>query len=198
MNHCIRPPKSFLIFCAVLTTPIAAFGGSAASISFNSNEVFNVSKSLYAPLRQNAKAIPLEFMKNNSGQVSLALSSPSVRLGDPETLMDHSGAEKLPDNNQNLIARAGKLLTISGANGKHFDFTNWSKAISKQAEGDGETFKYAGAIKGTALHQVNVEYQHDAPGTFLVNAINNSVMYVHTGTELAVLSKDNQRLLVSA
>jgi len=105
---------------------------------------------------------------------------------------EHEGALLLA---QVAVAkRTAKELVITATAGTPARFVDW-KQTPKGGDGDGETHLYLGTLSGSGYHRVEVQFGHDSPGNFLVNAKNGKVAFVHTGSDVVVPSPDGARLI---
>ncbi len=96
---------------------------------------------------------------------------------------------------QGAAMRNGGTLTITTGASTSTVFKDWKMAESKSADGDGETHWYLGAMRGSGYQRVEVQFEHDAPGDFLINATNGKMLFVHNGSDIAALSPDGAALL---
>jgi hypothetical protein len=193
-------PLAILVLLANL---FGASGAAAPAIQprkyrFEGKDVFNVSDGLRNWMLPNGSIMQFETMNNTTGQVSIAIESITrgLRRGDPRTLGSNSDKEEIPKGNTSRVSRSGSVLKVLGSRDKSFAFRNWSVPPSSNGEGDGESFKYVGAMVDGRFHQVEVGYEHDSHGTFLIDTLSNSLLYIHTGSEIAEISRDGERLLV--
>lgn len=180
---------SLLTFCGT------ALGANGKGLSIASPRVLNLSSLLAAPPHPKAKGIALETLNNNTGQIELMLRQSevpqdtvlSVRMADEKSLiLMHRDA----------VNRMDKVLSIKGQNNDVFKFINWSRAETNHQDGDGETFRYAGMLANIDYHKIDVSYLHDSPGSFLVSPKTNSILYVHTGDDLASISTNPPLLMI--
>lgn len=121
---------------------------------------------------------------------ALAFSEDVFGCGEkgPRCLAEHEKA--LIAASDGRVARAGKRLVAGGA-----EFVDWSEAATKSADGDAETHWYLGRLDGSGYLRIEVQFGHDAPGNFLVNARTGKVAFVHNGADLVAPSPDGGRLL---
>jgi hypothetical protein len=54
---------------------------------------------------------------------------------------------------------------------------------------------YLGRLAGNGYHRIEVQFGHDAPGSFLVNPGNGKVAFVHNGGDIAVPAPDGMHML---
>jgi len=92
-------------------------------------------------------------------------------------------------------ARAGELLGVRPAQGATVEFVDWNRPPTTSADGDGETHRYLGRLPGSGYHRVEVEFAHDAPGSFLVNPANGKMAFVHNAADLVAPAPDGRHLV---
>jgi hypothetical protein len=126
----------------------------------------------------------------------LAVSTDVFGCHTPSAACAHAGERKLLATAGGNVVRDGARLTIRGGNGTTAAFVDWNQASTKNSEGDAETHWYLGTLPGSGYDRVEVEFGHDAPGSFLVNRKNGKVAFVHNAADLAAPSPDG-RLLVT-
>lgn len=102
------------------------------------------------------------------------------------TLIDASGA---------AVKREGKRLTITPTSGMPAIFVDWMMATTKTADGDQTTHAYLGRLQGSGYHRVEVQFDHDAPGDFLINPYTGATAFVHNGSDIVTPAPDGMRLL---
>ena len=62
------------------------------------------------------------------------------------------------------------------------------------ADGDFIRYRYAGTVANDAWWRVEVQYGHDAPSSWFVNATSGEALHVHNGGETTTLSADGHWL----
>jgi hypothetical protein len=118
---------------------------------------------------------------------------------------------KLTSASGATVARDGKRLTVTPTDGQPAVFIDWKQPASKSTDGDEETHWYLGrladglsrpSMASEALgllpggyERVEVQFGHDAPGSFLVNPRSGKVAFVHNGADLVAPSPDGRLLL---
>jgi len=93
------------------------------------------------------------------------------------------------------VRRQGKQLIVTPRHGAAIRLQNWSAPETAVADGDSETFVYAGKLPGSGYQRVEVRYQHDAPGSALINPLSGKSAYVHNGSDAVALSPDGKRIV---
>lgn len=83
------------------------------------------------------------------------------------------------------IRRDGGVLTVTPASGPPIVLTDWTDPGSSSAEGDSRRYAYVGRVAG--LLRIEVQYGHDAPGSYLVDPLDGDVAYLHNGGRVAAL-----------
>jgi len=103
---------------------------------------------------------------------------------------------------QNLIAAADgavrheqQRLVIKPAAAPAVTFIDWAEPTTGTADGDSETHWYLGTLPGNGFHQVEVQFGHDAPGSFLVNPQNGKSAFVHNGSDIAAPAPGGMHLV---
>lgn len=82
------------------------------------------------------------------------------------------------------VSRNGKRLTIKPQTSTPVAFADWNLPASAKADGDGTKHVYAGRLDNSRYHRVEVQFDHDAPGSFLVNPGNGKTAFVHNGADV--------------
>jgi hypothetical protein len=93
------------------------------------------------------------------------------------------------------VRREGKRLTIAPRQGISATFVDRVEPATRNADGDAETHWYLGRLPGSGYERVEVQFGHDAPGSFLVNPRNGRIAFVHNGADLVAPSPDGRLLL---
>lgn len=160
-------------------------------INFNSQNVINLSGMIGKTHLK--ESLVVEELNDSTGVVSLMLASNALRWGDPEVLIQKEGDEvALTSSLSKLISRSGGTLTVSITKGKSLRFIDQHITTG---DGYSELYKYAGTIPQMRLHQIDVSYSNDAPGSFIINAESGRALYVH-GSDLTSISNSGERLFV--
>jgi len=203
--------QTFLIVAGSL----AAFAAFAAAkktatdhgLRFDSPGVVDLAQ---RPLRV-AGAKPLAFGALDEAGAAAILAAPAI-AADPPPLKfsaDHFGCAPaqtrcVPEHEAKLIAaahgtvrRLDKRLVIAAGAGQPASFVDYNIPESKTAEGDSETHWYLGKLPGSGYHRVEVEFGHDAPGSFLVDPHSGKAAFVHNGSDLVVPSPDGANLVTA-
>jgi hypothetical protein len=95
------------------------------------------------------------------------------------------------------VRREGKRLTIAPRHGISATFVDRVEPATRNADGDTETHWYLGRLPGSGYERVEVQFGHDAPGSFLVNPKSGKAAFVHSGSDIASLSPDGLHLVTS-
>ena len=108
----------------------------------------------------------------------------------------------VPQHERQLIAesagavqRKKKTLAVKPAEVPASIFVDWQEPTTKTADGDGEKHWYLGVLPRNGFHQVEVQFEHDAPGSFLINAKSGKSAFVHSGSDIVAVSPDGSRLV---
>jgi hypothetical protein len=188
-----------LPLCVVIAAPTALCAGG--SLSFDSKRVLDLSGALRESARGKLATRPVDIdtASKQTGSVAVVLERPEVRRGDAELMAvvaQRQGEARRIAARRGTVSRKGALLTINSRSGDAFRFQDWAKPATQEGEGDEESFVYAGVLKGTGYHKVDIHFGHDSPGSFLVHPRSGKLLFVHTEDDLASLSQDRSRLLV--
>ena len=97
--------------------------------------------------------------------------------------------------NSRRVARDGKQLVVTSIDGPAVTFIDWVQPEKKNAEGDFETHYYLGRLAGNNYHRVEVQFGHDAPGSFLINPKNGKTAFVHNGGDITALSQSGWHIV---
>jgi hypothetical protein len=100
----------------------------------------------------------------------------------------------IKDTNGSVV-RESKQLRIVTTSGTHVDFRDWSQTGSPNSDGDGEVHWYLGTLAGNAYHRVEVQFEQDSPGSFLVNPRNGKTAFVHNGDDVVAMAPDGAQLV---
>jgi len=119
-----------------------------------------------------------------------ALPFSATTFGCQEDAVDCASASERRrlDGDNRSVARHGKQLVITAAGGHAIKFIDWAQPTTKTADGDAETHYYLGRLAGSDYQRVEVQFGHDAPGSFLINPKNGKVAFVHNGGNVVALS----------
>ena len=122
---------------------------------------------------------------------------PVLRFSDDEfackpasTRCSLAAERKLLEAAGSKARRDGRRLTVGAA-----QFVDWRVAETKTADGDEETHWYLGRLPGSGYERVEVQFGHDAPGDFLINAQTGKVAFVHNGADLVAPAPDGLHLV---
>lgn len=186
------------IGCAV-AVPFAQ--GADETLSFDSKRVLDLSGALResAKRKLTTRPVDIDSASKQTGSVAAVLERPEVRRGDPDVMAataQKQGEARRIAARRGAVSRKGVLLVVESRNGEAFRFRDWTKPATQEADGDEESFVYAGMLKGTGYHKVDIHFGHDSPGSFLVHPRSGKLLFVHSEDDLASLSQDRSRLLV--
>ncbi len=90
------------------------------------------------------------------------------------------------------VQRSGNRLVVTPEQGAAAVFVDWRLPATKTADGDAETHYYLGRLHDGGYHRVEVQFDQDSPGSFLINPANGKVAFVHNGGDIVALSPDGQ------
>ena len=126
----------------------------------------------------------------DEAEAILSLSDDVYGCEMPSPACSAAGEKKQLAASGGRAKREGNVLRVGAA-----AFVDWKQAETKSADGDGEKHWYLGTLRGDGYDRVEVEFQHDAPGTFLINPANGKIAFVHNGSDVVALSPDGKFLL---
>jgi len=171
------------------------------TLTFDSKRVLDLSGALRESARKKftTRPVDIDTASKQTGSVAAVFERPEVRRGDPDAMgaaAQKAGEARRIAARRGAVSRKGALLTVESRKGEAFRFRDWTKAATQEADGDEESFVYAGMLKGTGYHKVDIHFGHDSPGTFLVHPRSGKLLFVHSEDDLASLSEDRTRLFV--
>lgn len=171
------------------------------SLRFDSKRVLDLSGALAqgASRKLVTRPVDIDSATPQTGPVAAVFDRPEIRRGDPDVLAAvaaKAGEAQRIKARRGAVTRKGRLLSIDSRVGEPFRFRDWSQAATSDREGDEEAFIYAGMLKGTGYHKVDVHFGHDSPGTFLVHPRSGKLLFVHAEDDLASLSPERNRVFV--
>ncbi|MGO9137259.1 MAG: hypothetical protein ACLQBC_06270 [Syntrophales bacterium] len=108
----------------------------------------------------------------------------------------HEDEKKLISAEKKAVSRSDNILVIRPVSAPAITFKDWFLSGDAKREDDQETFFYMGKIGSAGYHRVEVNYMHDSPGSFFINAKNGKTVYAHNGDDTVSLSPNGNRLLV--
>lgn len=94
-----------------------------------------------------------------------------------------------------VVKRDGKRLAVTADTGEPVVFIDWKMPESKNADGDEEVHWYLGRMPGSGYQRVEVQFGHEAPGSFLINPRNGKTAFVHNGADIVAPSPDGMHLV---
>jgi hypothetical protein len=189
------------LLCASLVDVPAALAAAGETISFDSKRVLDLSGALAQGAKRKlvTRPVDIDSATPQTGSVASIFDRPEVRRGDADVLGVVAGkpgeAQRIKAR-RGTVSRKGPLLTIESRVGEPFRFRDWVQAATKDADGDEESFIYAGTLRGADYHKVDVHFGHDSPGTFLVHPRSGRLLFVHAEDDFASLSGERNRLFV--
>jgi hypothetical protein len=92
------------------------------------------------------------------------------------------------------VARKGKQLSVSPARGATLHFVDYEQKGTAEADGDAIVYTFDGTLAKTRLWRVEVHYQHDAPGSWLIDPETGVSLFVHNGGQTTAVSNDGRWL----
>lgn len=131
----------------------------------------------------------------DEGKPALRFSDDEYACTKPSRGCSQEHERRLVEMTGATVGRDGKRLTIKPASGAPVTFVDWRQPATKNADGDDEAHWYLGRLPGSGYERVEVQFGHDAPGTFLVNSQSGKTLFVHNGSDLVAPSPDAKLLL---
>lgn len=196
------------LLCAVgLVTPIAAAvaaGTAAQGLRFDSAGVLDLAahEALLSGPALQVRALDAETAKAILAAPALDQEHATLPFSDSAFGCPPEPRTCIVLHERQLIAaqsaavkRAGKRLIVKPAAAAPVTFIDWTQATTKNADGDSETHSYLGALPGNGLHRIEVQFGHDAPGSFLVNPESGKTAFVHNGSDIVALSPGARHLI---
>lgn len=164
---------------------------------------------LASRMKRAAFTVPVAVMKLSAADVAKILAAPAIsedppllRFADeiygcakPSRPCSRQHESVLVNTSSGTVRREGKHLTIVPMRGMPVTFADWIEPAARNADGDEETHWYLGRLPGSAYERVEVQFGHDAPGSFLINPQNGRIAFVHNGADLVAPSPDGRLLL---
>ncbi len=93
------------------------------------------------------------------------------------------------------VQRNGGRLVVTPAAGPPLLFQDVHRPGTKDADPDGTTYSYAGRLGAGRYFRVLAQFEHDAPGSYLVNPANGHAAFIHEYDDDVFLSPDGGHLL---
>jgi len=186
------------LFAALAFSCGVAYGMDQTEPRGASPQAVDLSGMLSLPIEVKSIGFPIEKLDNATGSVELMLASMQLsNRAQADVLTWDKGSDQARIAAFSRVAgRSGKTLVIERRNAEPFRFVDWSRAPRSDQDGDGEAFLYAGPLGNSGYHKVDAHYQHDAPGSFLLNPESGSVLFVSTGSDVVSFSKGRNKLVV--
>jgi hypothetical protein len=131
----------------------------------------------------------------SEGQPSLSFSDDVYGCTKPSRDCSLAHERKLIQASADAVKRDDKRLTIAAASAAPAIFLDWKMPTTRTADGDEETHWYLGSMPGNGYHRVEVQFGHDAPGSFLINPASGKVAFVHNGSDVVAPAPDGKYLL---
>ncbi len=129
------------------------------------------------------------------GQTSLPFSDDVYACKTPARVCSQTHERELLTAADGAVKRIDRQLIVVVDSGKPLIFVDWKMPETKTADGDEETHWYLGRMSGNGYHHVEVQFDHDAPGNFLINPQSGKVAFVHNGADIVSVSPDGMHLV---
>jgi hypothetical protein len=196
--------KWFAIVAIVAVPTMSTAGGTERGVRFDSPQVLDLAaRSLKAPP---TKSMSVSILGADDAQrilAAAALDQAHATLTFSDELFGCGTEAKdcLRTHEKTLLAAAssvrrdGAAIDIKVGNSGSIRFVDWTMPTTKTADGDEETHWYLGTLPGSGYERVEVQFGHDAPGSFLINAKSGKVAFVHNGSDIVAPAPDGLHLL---
>lgn len=180
--------KNIWTILAVLVAGAANAGG----YRFEQADVLDLSAPEHLPPSKRAAA--LTTLIETDAHAILAKPERGVEDSSQLRYLDQADAklrnfEKGQLAKEPAVHRDGGLLKLKPKAGAGVEFRD------EQHGDDSETFVYAGRIGQAGYHRIEERFGQDSPGSFLVNPRSGKTAFVHNGSDVVELSRDQRRLL---
>jgi hypothetical protein len=189
----------FLLLLAAVCCAHALAHDAARGLRFDSAGVIDLSarplklggaRSIAtAPLNESAASAILAAPALTEDDAALPFSEAAFGCKEDAADCARAGERTRIDANRRRVARDGKQLVITPIEGSVANLIDWSQPETKQADGDSETHWYLGRLAGSGYHRVEVQFGHDAPGSFLIDPKSGKVAFVHNGGDVTAISQ---------
>lgn len=204
----MRSKRQFLqvlIVAMVLVFDLAQASPLQQGLRFNSAGVLNLAKRLLK--HHGSTQLPIGLLAAVSAndilaapdlgqeRATLTFSDAMFACKDQSArcLIEHE--RKLISATAGVVKRDGKRLAIAVDTGAPVVFIDWKMPESKNADGDEEAHWYLGRMPGNGYQRVEVQFGHDAPGSFLINPRNGKTAFVHNGADIVAPSPDGMHVV---
>lgn len=193
--------RSSLILAFLCTTASAAEG-----LRFNSPDVLNLSIRPAADVA--GREVPIVGMSLSDAATirgapergdradRLAFSAAVFHCSDDDRACVKRHEEALIAGEGKSVRRARGRLTIVPESAQPVTFVDTKVAATKIADGDATRHIYLGRIPGSGYHRIEVQFDHDSPGSFLVAGNSGKAAFVHNTDDVSALSSNGERLVV--
>jgi len=126
---------------------------------------------------------------------TIAFSEDVFHCPAESTACAHDHERQLLAAAADMVKRDGKRLVIKPTGAVPLVFVDWTQPTTPTGDGDSETHWYLGRLSGSGYQRVEVQFGHDAPGSFLVDPQSGKAAFVHNGSDVVALAPDGTRLL---
>ena len=166
----------------LVALPATCCHAGPQGVRFNSPGVLDLAEP--AAAAQGARALAVAALDAVAAQQVLAAPT-----------LDQAHATLTYSDHELTVQRSGKRIVIKPTDAAPVEFIDWVQPETKSADGDWEGHVDLGVLPGSGYRRVEVQFGHDAPGSFLVNPKSGKIAFVHNGSDIVALSPDGMRLL---
>ncbi len=193
-----------LVLCASIATVAQAKVEPGQGLRFNSAGVLDLAERTQKISGETAQVIALDVTEAakiiaaptlGEDQATLPFSDDVYHCQKPSKACSQESERKLIDASAGAVKRDDKQVSVAAAAAAPAIFVDWNVPVSKSADGDAETHWYLGRLAGNGYQRVEVQFGHDAPGSFLINPANGKIAFVHNGSDVVALSQDGTQLV---
>jgi hypothetical protein len=192
------------VLCSLIATAVQARVEAAEGLRFNSAGVLDLAERTQKISGDTAQVVALDVTEAakiiaaltlGEDQATLPFSDDVYHCQKPSKACSQESERKLVDASAGAVKRDGKQLSVASAATAPAVFVDWNVPVSKSADGDAETHWYLGRLAGNGYQRVEVQFGHDAPGSFLINPANGKIAFVHNGSDVVAPSPDGALLV---
>lgn len=195
------PPRSAVALGLIGTAAFAADG-----LRFDSPGVLDLSKRPSQAIA--GREVPVGALSVADAAAILAAPSQDESTGPLAFSGDMFGCSEsdracTKRHEDELITKEGRSvyrgrgrLVIVPESAPSVTFVDTMVPATKVADGDATRHIYLGRIAGSGYHRVEVQFDHDSPGSFLIAGNSGKSAFVHNGSDVVALAPTGDRIVV--
>jgi hypothetical protein len=188
----------------VIALPLQAKDDAGKGLRFNSSGVLDLAERSQKiageaiafgslDVAEAAKIVAAPTLSED--QPTLAFSDDVYGCVPPSKTCSIDHERKLIDASSGAVKRDGKTISVIPTAGAPAVFVDWNLPATRSADGEQETHWYLGRLSGSDYFRVEVQFDHDSPGNFLINPASGKTAFVHNGSDVVVPSPDGKQLV---